>query len=87
MSAIVSDHRILRGMETAGYIIRNGKPGQTERHWTGQQVPVITVSEGPKLTHWYQTFTYKGVEYRIKYFNGCFHPFVVRLGETMPSFV
>ena len=84
---VVRDHRTLAGMERAGYIIRNGKPGETERHWTGRAVPVITVKEGPKLRSWSETFTYRGHEYQIRYFDGCFHPFVWRTDTAAPSFV
>jgi hypothetical protein len=87
MSGIVRDHRILAGMERAGFIERNGRAGQTERHWTGRQVKVITVSAGPKLEKSYQPFTYKGKQYKISYFDGCFHPFVVELGKPIPPFV
>lgn len=87
MNGVITDHRILRGMESKGFIVRNGQAGQTERHWTGARVKVVTVSEGPALKHWGQHFTYNGVEYRIKYFDGCFKPFVVRVGVPLPSFV
>lgn len=87
MRAIIRDHRILGGMERAGFIIRNGKPGSTERHWTGHRVPILTVEAGPKLDNWYQVFTYKGNEYQIEYFDGCFKPFVTRVGAHKPAFV
>lgn len=86
-SAIVNDHRVLASMERAGFIIRNGKPNQTERHWTGRHVPLITVEAGPALEFWHTPFTYKGKEYRIKYFDGCFYSFVVRLDVPHPTFV
>lgn len=84
MKAIVTDHRILAGMERAGFIVRDGKPGDTVRHWTGKRVKVITVKEVKKIQ-----FQYKGNTYRIKYFDGCFSPFVVRVGSGVeyPSFV
>lgn len=84
---IVSDHRTLRGMESAGFIVRDGKPSDRVRHWTGQPVRVITCHEGPKLDHYYDIFTYKGKEYRLQYFDGCFAPFVVEIGQPTPSFV
>ena len=85
--AIVSDHRTLRGMEIAGFIDRHGMASSRERHWSGATVKVITVSPGPKLTNWYDVFNYKGVDYRIRYFDGCFHPFVTRLDADLPKFV
>ena len=85
MSAIVSDGRTLNAMEKAGFITRDGRG--FERHWTGASVRVITCHAGPKLSVWYEVFTYKGKEYRLEYFDGCFKPFVVRVGEPKPSFV
>jgi hypothetical protein len=92
MSAIVTDHRTLRGMEIAGYIQRNGSPGARERHWTGAAVRVCHVRRGERLINapgydgaWH--FTYKKQDYAIRYFDGCFKPFVVRMGVEAPSFV
>ena len=87
MAGIVGDFRTLKALERAGYVTLNGSPKSRERHWTGAYVRVITVGEGPKLSRWYDPFTHRGVEYRIKYFDGCFHPFVVRTGVPLPSFV
>lgn len=85
--AIVKDFRTLNALERAGYILCNGTPRSRERHWAGAAVRVITVQAGPKLENWYQPFTHRGVEYRIEYFDGCFHPFVVRAGLPKPRFV
>lgn len=87
MSAIVTDHRTLRGMEIQGFITRNGGPKSRERHWTGKQAHVFHVTVGPKLEHWYKPFKFRGREYKIEYFDGCFRPFVVKVGEPKPSFV
>lgn len=84
---IVTDHRTLRGMEIQGFITRDGGAKSTERHWTGARVKVITCHGGPKLKDWHDVFTYKGVQYRLKYFDGCFHPFVTRVGADLPTFV
>jgi len=84
---IVTDHRTLRGMEIAGFIVRNGSAKARERHWSGIPVRVCHVTEGPMLKSWYSHFTYGGKEYKIKYFDGCFHPFVVEVGKPSPSFV
>ena len=85
--AIVADHKTLAAMERKGFIVRNGKGRDRERHWTGEMVPVITVAPGPKLEQWYTPFEFNGVMYRIKYFSGCFKPFVVRLNVPQPDFV
>lgn len=87
--AVITDHRTLRGMEIQGYIIRNGGPKSRERHWTGQKVSIPHVQAGPKLHNWYDIFKYRGVDYRLRYFDGCFKPFVTRLDQALnlPSFV
>lgn len=84
MSPIVRDYRVLRALERRGFIVcRDGY----DTHWTGRRVRNYFVREGPKLDDWYQPFTYKGIEYRITYFDGCFHPFVVKCGVPLPAFV
>jgi hypothetical protein len=85
--AIVSDHRTLRGMEIAGFIVRDGKPSDRVRHWSGLRARVITCHAGPKLENYYDTFTYKGEEYRLTYIDGCFAPFVVKVGQPLPPYV
>lgn len=87
MNAIVGDFRLLKAMERKGYITCDGNPRSRTKHWTGLQARVITCHAGPKLADWWQIFEYKGVEYRLEYFDGCFHPFVVRMGYQKPSFV
>ena len=45
------------------------------RHWSGSMVPVYYVAgvaEGVQ-----EQFTYKGRQYELKYFDGCFAPFVI----------
>jgi hypothetical protein len=37
--------------------------------------------------HWFDRFEYNGRRYKIEYFNGCFHPFVVEDGKPVPTFV
>lgn len=83
MKAIVTDYRTLKAMERRGFIVtRDGR----ERHWTGVMVRNYFVSPGPRLINGHR-FTYKGVEYSVKYLDGCFHPFVVRLDVPAPAFV
>jgi hypothetical protein len=87
MRAIVTDGRTLKGMTAKGYIVYHGG---SDRHWTGRRVKVCYVEDcGPKLEHWYDVFTYRGVEYRLRYFDGCFKPFVTRLdcALNLPTFV
>lgn len=85
--SIVGDFRTLNALARAGYVTLNGRPSQTERHWTGGQVKVITVRPGPRLESSWQRFTHRGTEYQIQYFDGCFHPFVTRTGVPRPAFV
>ena len=84
---IVNSHRVLYGMECAGFIKRDGTSKDRVRHWSGAMVPVITADAGPKLEYWAQIFTYEGKEYRLKYFEGCFSPFVVEVDTDLPPFV
>jgi hypothetical protein len=85
MNAIITDGRVLAGMARQGFI--DWQPGYVDRHWTGATVKRVHVQPGPKLDTWWQTFTYRGKEYRLQYVDGCFHPFVTRIGERLPSFV
>jgi hypothetical protein len=82
--AIVRDYRILRALERRGFIVcRDGR----QRHWTGMRVRNYFVAEGPKLAAWWSEFEYKGKRYKLEYFDGCFHPFVVERGKPTPKFV
>ena len=81
---MVTDGRTLRGMTRAGYI--EWHP-QIERHWTGLAIRRAWVRPGTKLNNWYDTFTYRGKEYRLDYVDGCFHPFVFLKGSQRPAFV
>lgn len=81
---MITDGRILRNMTKAGFI--EWKP-MMERHWTGQTVKRCWVAPGPKLNNWFDVFEYRGREYRLRYVDGCFHPFVFRLGDNPPAFV
>ena len=85
MGAIVNNRNTLKGMAKAGFIL--WEDGYTTRHWTGVEVPVIFVREGPRLENWYDEFEYRGKRYRLRYFDGCFHPFVCEVGKELPEFV
>ena len=81
MSAIVRDYRKLKAMERRGFIItRDGH----QRHWTGYTVRNYFVKPGDRLENWYTPFEYKGIEYRIKYFDdvlpGCVQSFAQTYG-------
>jgi hypothetical protein len=82
--AIVRDYRILKALERRGFIVC--KDGSS-RHWMGHTVRNYFVDSGPNLANWYDRFEYAGKVYKIEYFDGCFHPFVVEEGKAKPSFV
>ena len=81
---IVRDYRILKALERRGFIICKDGHG---RHWTGMTVRNYFVDSGPKLENWFDRFEYNGKRYKIEYFDGCFHPFVVEDGKPVPSFI
>lgn len=81
---MISNPRTLRALTKAGFIVWS--PG-SDRHWSGLQARRLFVQPGPKLDAWYQTFKHNGREYRLHYVDGCFHPFVFRVGAQVPSFV
>ena len=70
---ILTDMRLLKGMAKQGLIILAGDTGKTVKHWSGQKVKAYYIASGP------YRFEYKGKEYAVKYFDGCFSPFVVCL--------
>jgi hypothetical protein len=76
--------RTLRAMTRHGWIVWSDA---RERHWTGQTIKRRHVQPGPKLEDWYQTFIYRGHAYRLRYVDGCFHPFVFRADQPPPAFV
>lgn len=82
---MVTHTSILRAMAKRGFI--TWQAGRYDRHWTGQTVRRVWVSEGPALKHWYDEFTYRGKAYRLRYVDGCFHPFVFSATAQVPTFV
>mgnify|MGYP005613990809 CR=1 FL=1 len=82
---VVCDNGMLKRMEKQGFIKRSPDSEIKAKHWTGRMVPVYYVEDaGPKLDNWYDVFTFSGAAYRLKYFEGCFKPFVVR-ADAKPS--
>ena len=82
---MVRDRRILNAMARRGFIVYDGRA--KDRHWTGATVKRLWVGEGPALKDWYEVFTYHGRDYRLRYVDGCFYPFVFEIGATGPAFV
>ena len=81
---IVNHLSVLKAMEHAGHIKLHPDTGHLVKHWTGPKVTAYYVDHGDITTQ----FEYKGKQYRLKYFDGCFHPFVVLLdGKPGPSII
>ena len=85
MSKVVTDIRTLRDMATAGHIKLAPATGKKVNHGTGQPIKAYYIDDAVGPTH----FTYNRVKYRVKYFDGCFNPFVVEDVDDreLPSFV
>lgn len=81
---MITDGRTLRGMARRGWIEWEDA---RERHWTGWTVKRRWVQPGRKLQNWYDEFEYRGGRYRLHYVDGCFHPFVFRVGERIAQWV
>jgi len=81
--AIITDIPTLRAMARQSGLVLHEDTGKKVRHWTGQMVTACYVSgDGP------QTITWQGKQYRLEYFDGCFRPFVVEVGNSnKPGFV
>lgn len=80
---MVTNERTLRALAKAGFIL--WEPYR-ERHWTGLWVKRKHVRRGPNFPP-DNTFKLHGREYYLRYVDGCFYPFVFRVGEQVPSFV
>ena len=80
---IVTDLRVLKAMAKANLILLDDDTGKPVRHWTGAVGKATYIWDAVKAN----PFTYKGVQYKVQYFDGCFKPFVCRVGEPLPSFV
>lgn len=71
---IVENMSTLRAMQKRGFIEFCDQTGKTiETLYSKQKHTCYYVNDGKF------SFTYKGKEYGIKYFDGCFMPFVVEL--------
>lgn len=71
---------LLQGMAKAGLIVLHGDTGKQVRHWTGRTVKALYVSDvRPGVA---QPFEFRGRKYKLRYFDGCFCPFVVPADYT-----
>lgn len=78
----VTDGRTLSAMNRAGFIVWSRS---TVRHWTGRPVKVCYVDAGPNIDR-FDRFTYHGEQYELRYLDGCFNPFVFKVGAKAPAF-
>lgn len=72
---VVPDIRTLKRMAKAGLITLHRDTGLKVRHWTGQTITAHYVDDVCQGVQ--QPFEFGGKHYRLKYFDGCFSPFVV----------
>lgn len=82
---VINNVPLLRAMAKEGCITLHPDTGQKVRHWTGQLVTATYVRGSSN-----SKFTYNGKKYCLKYFDGCFCPFVVLVEnpqQKLPDFV
>ena len=96
---VITNMNSLKAMQRRGLIKFDRATGEVVRHWTGRPVKACYVSdygnnaEYPRQRTYVSgagsCFEYKGNYYTLKYFDGCFCPFVVMINgnETLPPFV
>ena len=65
----------LRRMAAAGLIELHADTGKKVVHWSGSMVTAYYVESARA-----EPFEFEGRQYRLKYFDGCFCPFVVDVG-------
>ena len=79
---IVNSMILLKAMANYHHIVLDDDTGKTVKHWTGHKTKAYYVASGER------EFKYKGKTYGVRYFDGCFKPFVVLLdGKETISFV
>lgn len=83
---VVCDMRVLKAMERRGFITLHHQTGEKVGHWTGMTCRAWYVDGPGPDVHPYKPFEYKGVQYELRYFDGCFHQFVCRKG-AIPAHV
>ena len=73
---VVANRRLVTGMIKAGLVIEHDDYKLKKvRHWSGSMVPVYYVSgvaEGVR-----EPFEFRGRQYELKFFAGCFAPFII----------
>lgn len=76
---IVHDLRVIKAMAKKGLVELSQDTGEKVRHWTGRTVKAVYISSGP------YEFEYKSKRYGVRFFDGCFNPFVVDLEDPSPK--
>jgi len=71
-------------MEKQGLIILDHNTGRTVTHWSGAPTKAFYIED--RAAGVPSVFPFRGKTYEVKYFDGCFNPFVVTEG-TNASFV
>lgn len=72
---IVTDSHTLKALARAGWIVLPPEHGRKVRTAIGDGVCKYVV-DGERLEDWCKPFTHGGKLYRLRYFDGCFKPFV-----------
>ena len=73
----------LRKMAKLGLIELHADTGKKVSHWTGAETTAFYIEKALVRT----PFEYKGRKYDVRYFSGCFDPFVWPVDVPAPSFV
>lgn len=72
---VVPPVKVLRKMAKAGLIKLHADTGKKVGHWTGATTTAYYIDDACEGVT--QPFFFEGLSYRLKYFDGCFNPFVV----------
>jgi len=84
---VVIDMRVLKAMERRGLVILDCSTGKIVNHWSGLPIKAKYVHDYGSNAEGGRPFIYNGIKYELKYFDGCFNPFVVKTGaKELPSF-
>ena len=69
---IIKDLRLLKRMQKNGHITLHPQTGKTVT-WYGQKSKAWYVDDATSYV-----FDFEGQRYELKYFDGCFYPFIVK---------
>jgi hypothetical protein len=83
--SVLTSMLVLRAMQKAGHICFAPDTGKKVRHWSGATVTAVYVDGPPDGKP--NQFEFGGIEWELRYIDGCFYPFVCLAGSKSPSFV